>query len=150
MAEEQPERRRRCRALGCGKVHVEGAVLALCGAGRTLKARRWRQGARGGARTWIRISLAARCVDLNFDLDKSDDGKAERRVAGVKAHVKGARLPSLQGNRRRVAARIGGWLAAAPLSGGGQPQPSTPFCECLRGICTLPALERSQMPGRRG
>jgi hypothetical protein len=38
----------------------------------------------------------ARCVDLNLTLDKSD-GEAERRVAGVKAHVKGARLPSLHG-----------------------------------------------------
>jgi hypothetical protein len=66
MAEEQPARSRRCRAhaegaalaLGCGKAHVEGAALALGGAGRTLKARRWRQGALGGVRTWIRISLA--------------------------------------------------------------------------------------------
>jgi hypothetical protein len=70
----------------------------------------------------LEYRLWAGCVDLNFNLDKLD-GEAERRVApaGVKAHVKGARLPSLQDNRRLVAACIVRWLVAAPLSEGGQP-----------------------------
>ncbi len=61
---------------------LEGFLhISLGGAGRTLKSGRWRQGARGGGRTWSGIKVLARGVkngykrayDTQTELSNDDD-----------------------------------------------------------------------------